>query len=170
MNILYIHGLNGSLSAEKRTILENYGTVYSPSINYETDENSVENLKLEFQDKDINVVIGSSMGGFVGYHLSIAFERPALLFNPALVYRSVFQNVPYYNNPHHSYNKIVLGGKDEVVDPKNTLIFIADRINKNTDYQISLRQDLAHRIPLDIFKEEVTSFFKDYVFKNSMGS
>ncbi|MEB8389498.1 hypothetical protein OO012_20030, partial [Rhodobacteraceae bacterium KMM 6894] len=118
-----------------------------------------DHLKLEFQVKGIDVVIGSSMGGFVGYHLSIAFQSPALLFNPALFYRTVFQNVPDYNNPHHSYNKIVLGAQDEVVYPKNTLVFIADRIKVNTDYQISLRQDLAHRIPLDIFEEEIKSFF-----------
>ncbi|MEJ1222780.1 YqiA/YcfP family alpha/beta fold hydrolase [Sediminicola sp. 1XM1-17] len=162
MNILYIHGLNGSLSDDKRVILETYGTVYSPSIDYEADSNSIEHLKEEFQYKDINVVMGSSMGGFVGYHLSIAFQRPALLFNPALVTRSVFQNIPVYNNLHRSFKKIVLGAQDDVVYPKNTLIFIADRINDNTDYQITLRQDLAHRIPLQIFKEEVAAFFNDY--------
>ena len=164
MNILYIHGLNGSLSEEKRAILETYGTVYSPSIDYDADPNSIEHLKEEFQNKDINVVIGSSMGGFVGYHLSIAFQRPALLFNPALVTRSVFQNEPEYKNPHHSFKKIVLGAQDEVVYPKNTLIFIAERIKENTDYQINLRQDLAHRIPLGVFEVEVKSFFKSLCY------
>ena len=164
MNILYIHGLNGSLSEEKRAILETYGTVYSPSIDYAEDPNSIKHLKEEFQDKDINVVMGSSMGGFVGYYLSIAFQRPALLFNPALVYRTVFQNIPEYNNPNRSFKKIVLGSQDEVVYPKNTLIFIADRIKDNTDYQISLRQDLAHRIPLEIFEEEVKSFFNSVCY------
>ena len=160
MNILYIHGLNSSLSDEKRAILESYGTVFAPSIDYVADANSIEHLNLEFQDKEINVVMGSSMGGFVGYHLSITFQKPALLFNPALVYRTVHQNIPEYNNPNPSFKKIVLGAQDDVVYPKNTLIFIADKIKDNTDYQISLRQDLAHRIPLDIFEEEVSSFFK----------
>jgi predicted esterase YcpF (UPF0227 family) len=164
MNILYIHGLNGSLSDEKRSILETYGTVYSPSIDYEANPNSIEHLKEEFQNKDINVIIGSSMGGFVGYYLSIAFQRPALLFNPALVYRSVYQNIPEYKNPFHSFKKIVLGAQDEVVYPKNTIVFIADRIKENTDFQISLRQDLAHRIPLDIFEEEVKTFFKSLCY------
>lgn len=79
MNILHLHGLNGSLSDEKRTILETYACVYSPSIDYEADDNSIEHFKLEFQDKDINVVMGSSMGGFVGYHLSIENTLPTLL-------------------------------------------------------------------------------------------
>ncbi|MET6989140.1 YqiA/YcfP family alpha/beta fold hydrolase [Sediminicola arcticus] len=160
MNILYIHGLNGSLSPEKRAILENHGAVYSPPIDYQENDYSIEHLNIEFKDKDINVVMGSSMGGFVGYYLSIAFQTPALLFNPALVYRSVFQNVPDYKNRNRSFKKIVLGAQDDIVYPNNTLLFIAERIKNNTDYQISIRQDLAHRIPLDIFEEEVESFFK----------
>ena len=159
MNILYIHGLNGSLSEEKRTILENYGTVYSPSIDYESDNNSIENIRRQFVDGKIDVVMGSSMGGFVGYYLSIALKKPALLFNPALVSRSVFQNVPDYSNPNRSFKRLVLGAKDEVVDPKDTLKFIGERIAENMDYHISLRQDLAHRIPQDIFEYEVRSFF-----------
>ncbi len=160
MNILYIHGLNGSLSEEKRAILQTYGTVKSPSINYELDDDSIENLKKQFQDKDVDVIIGSSMGGFVGYYLSIALKKPSLLFNPALVSRSVFQRVPDYSNPDRSYKRLVLGAKDEVVDPCGILQYVAKTIKDNTDYHISLRQDLAHRIPLEIFKEEVGAFFK----------
>ncbi len=160
MNILYIHGLNGSLSEEKRAILQTYGTVESPSINYELDDDSIENLRKQFQDKNVDVIIGSSMGGFVGYYLSIAFRRPALLFNPALVSRSVFQRVPDYSNPNRSFKRLVLGAQDEVVDPSGTLHFVAKIVKDNTDYHISLRQDLAHRIPLEIFEEEVRAFFK----------
>ncbi|MCM4151002.1 hypothetical protein DHD05_05300 [Arenibacter sp. N53] len=160
MNILYLHGLNGSLSEEKRKILQTYGIVQSPSINYELDDDSIENLRKQFQDKDVDVLIGSSIGGFVGFYLSIAIGRPALLFNPALASRSVNQNVPEYNNPHRSFKRLVLGAQDQVVDPSGTLQFVSKTVKDNTDYHISLRQDLAHRIPLEIFEEEVRAFFK----------
>tara|TARA_R110000744_G_scaffold85424_9_gene166959 strand:- start:270 stop:782 length:513 start_codon:yes stop_codon:yes gene_type:complete len=159
MNILYLHGLNGSLSGEKRTILEKYGRVYSPAIDYESDGNSIENLRRQFVNGKIDVVMGSSMGGFTGYYLSIAFKKSALLFNPALVSRSVFQNVPDYSNSDRSFKQFVLGVKDGVVDPKDTLKFIGERMDDNTDYRLSLRQDLAHRIPLEIFEHEVSLFF-----------
>jgi len=161
MNILYLHGLNGRLSDEKRTILEKYGAVHAPSIDYESDDKCIENLRSQFAEGNLDVVMGSSMGGFVGYYLSIAFNKPTLLFNPALVSRSVFQHVPDYNNPGRSFMRLVLGAKDEVVDPRSTLNFVAERIMDNTDYQIILRQDLAHRIPLGIFEEEVRNFFDD---------
>jgi predicted esterase YcpF (UPF0227 family) len=159
MNILYLHGLNSNLSGEKRTILEKYGIVHSPSIDYGSDDKCIENLRSQLAEGNVDVVMGSSMGGFVGYYLSMAFHKPALLFNPALVTRSVFQNVPDYKNPDRSFKRLVLGAKDEVVDPKTTLNFVAERIKDDTDYQIILRSDLAHRIPLGIFEEEVRSFF-----------
>jgi hypothetical protein len=162
MNILYLHGLNGSLSDEKRTILEKYGRVYSPAIDYESDSNCIENLRRQFVNGKIDVVMGSSMGGFTGYYLSIAFKKSALLFNPALVSRSVFQNVPDYSNSDRFFKQFVLGVKDEVVDPKDTLKFIGERMDENTYYHISLRPDLAHRIPLDVFEKEVYAFF-DYL-------
>ena len=34
MNILYLHGLNSKLSEAKNAILERYGKVYAPNINY----------------------------------------------------------------------------------------------------------------------------------------
>jgi len=41
MNILYLHGLNGSLKPKKRNILEAYGTVFAPSIDYQNNPNAI---------------------------------------------------------------------------------------------------------------------------------
>lgn len=159
MNVLYLHGLDSSLSPEKRIILQKYGTVYAPLIDYRKDINSISTLIAQYRDKDINTVIGSSMGGFAGYYIADALQRPALLFNPALAYRSVSQEIPNTKNPHSNLKHIVLGAKDETIDPKSTLEFLAKSIGID-DYTIKIRQDLAHRIPEDIFKEEVKAFFK----------
>ncbi|OMP32269.1 YqiA/YcfP family alpha/beta fold hydrolase [Mangrovimonas sp. DI 80] len=159
MNILYLHGLNGSLSPEKRTILENYGTVYSPSIDYELDPNSILSIVEKFQEIDINVVIGSSMGGFAGYYISNALQRPALLFNPAIAHRSVQQLVPELEQQKSNFKQMVLGSADEVVDPRETLRFLANTVDLQPEYQIHLRNDLAHRIPVEVFEEEVKAFF-----------
>ena len=159
MNILYIHGLNGSLSPEKRDILETYGTVFSPAIDFENSPNSISELIKTYQDQDINVVIGSSMGGFAGYYVSNAFQRPALLFNPALEKRPVNQIILDLPQQKSNLKHIILGTSDDVVNPKDTFKFLAETIAFNPEYNIHLRHDLAHRIPIDIFKEEVASFF-----------
>lgn len=83
MNILYLHGLDSSLNESKRAVLEDYGDVFAPDINYREDPNKMQRLIVEFKDLNIEVIIGSSLGGFMGYHLADAFQVPTLVFNPA---------------------------------------------------------------------------------------
>jgi len=158
MNILYIHGLNGSLTQEKRTILEHYGTVKSPSLDYENNADSINSLYTRFKDAHIDVIIGSSMGGFAGYHLSRLLQLPCLVFNPALADRSVFQTVPQIAAANKNMIHLVLGSKDTVVDPKAILDFLANVLHTPQDYSISVRHDLEHRIPIAVFEEEVAKF------------
>ena len=49
----------------------------------------------EFKNQSINAIIGSSMGGFAGYYLAKSLGVRAMLYNPALPYRtSIEQFVP----------------------------------------------------------------------------
>ena len=160
MNILYLHGLDSKLSAEKRGILETYGKVFAPDLDYYQDSNAIETILELYPDVDINTVIGSSMGGFVAYHVSNALFRPALLFNPALRKRSVPQNIPGDNNDYNNLKQIVIGQKDEVVSPADTLSFLSEDFNPVTDVHLHLVPRLGHRIPVKLFEEEVKSFFK----------
>lgn len=161
MNILYIHGLNSSLIPEKRIIVERFGIVTAPFIDYEADPNRIEWLYHNHKNKDIDVIIGSSMGGFSGYHLSRLLQVPALLFNPALAERSVLQYVPKTSSTNGSNIQIVLGGKDDIVDPKKTLSFLAGLMDQPQNYTISIRHDLEHRIPLSVFEVEIARFMKE---------
>ncbi|WP_299781580.1 YqiA/YcfP family alpha/beta fold hydrolase [uncultured Formosa sp.] len=161
MNILYLHGLNGSLSLEKKTILEQYGNVYAPSIDYENEPNSISDIIAQYHNISVNVVIGSSMGGFAGYYVANQFQCPALLFNPALLKRSVKQNIPEIKYKISSVKRIVLGTEDNVVNPKETLQFLANTIDFYPNYNLHVRNQLAHRIPITVFKEEVNIFFNE---------
>lgn len=161
MKILYLHGLDGSLGDEKRGILQKFGTVLSPAIDYRTEYNSIEMLVEQFKNDKIDVVVGSSMGGFVGYYVSNAYKRPALLFNPALASRSVRQKVPTYTHPLLGFKQLVIGTRDDVINAKDTLEFLSKNLQIHTNYHIHIRQELEHRIPVDVFEEEVKMFFKN---------
>lgn len=161
MNILYLHGLLGRLNDEKREVLENHGKVFAPDIDYQNDLNTIAHLVKTFaeQEEEINVVIGSSMGGLAGWYVSNSLKRPALLFNPALATRSVYQEIPDASDSSLSFKQIVLGGRDDIINPAETLKFISQKLSGASDIQINLRQHLAHRIPVDVFEDEVESFF-----------
>ena len=54
--------------------------------------------------------------------------------------------------------QVVLGVRDEVVDPQETLNYIANRLSDD-ELTIKIHPHLGHRIPLDLFEAEVEQFF-----------
>jgi uncharacterized protein len=157
MNILYLHGLKSKLSKPKRNLLEKYGKVYAPDIPYEIKHIQPEEILAQFQDIEFNVVIGSSMGALNAYIISENIGRCALLFNPPL---SKYENVNFstgYINADAS-KQILLGGIDEIVNPADTLEFLKDHLQKD-QLEIIIDPRLGHRIPIDIFKEQLERFF-----------
>lgn len=158
MNIVYLHGLDSKLSLEKKDILEKFGKVIAPEIDYYSNANAIESLVDYLKDKKVDVIIGSSIGGFAAYYVSTALKKPALLFNPALRNRSVEQIIPSIPINRLSVKQFVLGAMDDVVSPGDTLGFISKIYNEFTDFHIHLRTGLTHNIPLDVFEEEIKSF------------
>lgn len=98
------------------------------------------------------------MGGFAAYHVANALSRPALLFNPALKNRPVIQNIPEEGNKYNNLKQVVISQRDEVVLPEDTLLPVPN-FNPVTDVYLGLVPRLGHRIPVELFEEEVESFF-----------
>jgi predicted esterase YcpF (UPF0227 family) len=161
MNILFLHGLESKLSAPKRAILETYGTVIVPDIDYKTNPNAIKNLYDEYHNQGINVIIGSSMGGFAAYHLANSLGLFALLYNPALPYRNdVVQNIPSDLTKKQSpLIRIVLGGQDDTIKAKDNLAFLSQNFSNLKECTIEIINELAHQIPVAIFEEQTKVFF-----------
>jgi predicted esterase YcpF (UPF0227 family) len=161
MNILYLHGLDSNLSNEKKQILEQFGNVIAPDLDYRSNPNMIETLFNEYANQNIDLIIGSSMGGFAGFYLSKLLQIPALLFNPALPYRtSVLQNIPIIKNEHKHLLQIVIGNQDDIIRSADNLDFIMKLFPLKNDFRLHLLNELGHGIPVDIFESEVNLFFK----------
>ena len=162
MNILYIHGLKSKLSSEKRQILEGYGNVYAPHINYENKQIQPVEILKQHPDTEFNVIIGSSMGGLNAFIISENLGRPALVFNPPLQ-----KHIPVNFQNHHTKGPapktIILGRKDVVIDPNETLIFLS-QYSQEAEIIIKLFPYLEHRIHLELFNDEVTCFFSELCY------
>nr|WP_315234089.1 YqiA/YcfP family alpha/beta fold hydrolase [uncultured Flavobacterium sp.] len=161
MNILFLHGLESKLSDEKRTILETYGTVIAPDLDYKSNPNVIQNLYDEYKNQEINVIIGSSMGGFASFHLANGFGVCALLYNPALPYRnSVVQEIPLdFPKKQSPLMIIVLGGQDDVIKAKDNLAFLSQNASDLRDCTIEIINELSHQIPVHVFEEQTEAFF-----------
>jgi hypothetical protein len=159
MTILYLHGLESKLSDDKRTVLEAFGTVIAPDMDFKSNSEIFDFIMKTYGKEAIDCIIGSSMGGFMGYCVALELGLPALLFNPALPIRSVNQVVPKNNFPKENQRfSIILGSQDEVVPAISNLKYFAENLLPTVHFQIKIRPDLAHQIPLEIFKEECGAF------------
>lgn len=163
-NILYLHGLQVDpneepISAEKRTILEHYGTVYAPKLDYANNPNCFALLENEFKVKNIDLIVGSSMGGFMAYYLSLNWQKPCLAFNPALpgqkVHQNLLENVP---SKRTEYLQVVLGAQDDVINAGYNLIYLAQNTEKDDNISIHIQNGLQHRIPVEVLEEEMKYF------------
>ena len=157
MNILYLHGLKSKLSPEKRKVLKQYGDVFAPDIDYDLKHVQPTEILKQYSDTHFNVVIGSSMGALNAYIISENIGRPALLFNPPL---KKYQNINFKARYAKGLatKQIVLGGIDEVVDPSETLAFLGKHLTKD-ELEIKTDPRLGHRIPVDLFIDQVKTFF-----------
>ena len=159
MTIIYLHGLESKLSDVKRAVLEDFGTVIAPDMDYKSNCEMFHYLMETYKNESIDCIIGSSMGGFMGYHMAMKLGCPALLFNPALPIRSLNQNVPENIVPKENQRfSIVLGSQDETVPAIANLKYLSENLLPTVQFQIKIRPDLAHQIPLEIFEEECNAF------------
>lgn len=164
MNILYLHGLDGALSDEKRKILEKFGNVIAPQLCYRNDNRIVDFLNNKYKKSAIDVIIGSSMGGYSGYFLSLIMDLPGLFFNPSLPYKSIVQFLPKINNERIKFVKIIIGKKDDTIKAVDNISFLLNTINYSDNIKISIINQLEHRVTVDIFNNELNIFFSELKF------
>ncbi|MDR3197815.1 MAG: hypothetical protein LBU34_08120 [Planctomycetaceae bacterium] len=166
--ILYLHGLDGSLSPEKKEVLERYFEITAPQLDYRNTPDMFAQLSGLFISEKFNAVIGNSMGGCFAYYLSLKYSVPALCFNPALHFRPIHfdlpelkpNNNPPNNNPPNNPIVFVLGGQDDTVPVIESFAWI--RQNPNPNFVLKWYNEMGHRVDIKTFENEVRLFAERY--------
>jgi predicted esterase YcpF (UPF0227 family) len=140
--ILYLHGLESEPGGPKVSFLANEGMVYAPEMNYESLNLHEFILTLGIPD----LIVGSSMGGYVADVIGSRLGVDVLLFNPALHSREIAVNHEYYNNKYK--RTIILGTEDDVIDPELTKKLWSIHGNEAEYDEV---EGMGHRTPLDVF-------------------
>lgn len=158
MKILYLHGLDSHLQTDRRSVLEQYGSVEAPTFDYLNTPNLFSMLSSEYQY--IDAIIGSSAGGLIAYYLAQKLQKSCLIFNPALPFR---QQMPFSVNFDENYNQfmvIVLGVQDEVISCWENLRILKEDFSSRQNIDIHLINLMKHSYPIEIFKQECDFFFQ----------
>jgi len=140
--IVYLHGLESEAGGPKVSFLAEKGMVYAPAMDYETLDLDEFIYTLGMPD----LIIGSSMGGYVADIIGSRLGVDVLLFNPALHSREIDPEYEYYGNTYK--RTIVLGTEDNVINPEITKSLWSVHGNVAIHDEI---EGMGHRTPLDVF-------------------
>ena len=157
--VLYLHGLESSNVCAKVDFMRERANVLAPSIDYNK-PNIEEELMYMVESFQPDLIIGSSMGGYVGMLLANHYDIDCLVFNPALHSRSIEPNMKLLQgeSPKHSFNPIViLGMEDDVINPIDTCEILDFSDFDPAIYQI---KDMGHRVPFQIFVDIYNKYVK----------
>lgn len=148
MKVIFLHGYGSTNKGEKYDEMRKYFTeVISPKIDWQN-KMIYEDISNIIKQEKPDLIIGSSMGGYLGYHLGNEFNIQTLLFNPAFHSRPVEPIIK--ESESHNKHTIILGSNDDVIDPRKTLILL-----ENQKFNI---EPISHRIPLGIFRKWIKRF------------
>jgi pimeloyl-ACP methyl ester carboxylesterase len=157
--ILYLHGLDGSLSEEKKEALERSFETIAPQLDYRNTPNMFAKLSDLFISKKFDAVIGNSMGGCFAWYLALVHSVPALCFNPALCFRPIPIGLPELK-PNNNPVVFVLGGQDDTVPALDNFAWICQ--NSNPNFVLKWYHEMGHRVDIGTFRIEVEAFAKYY--------
>ena len=146
MNIAFFHGLESpSVSDKSEWLNSTYKNVYTPAMDYR-DPGLFNRVLKEVKDRKIDLLVGSSMGGWFAYCISTLTGIPTVLFNPAFHSRSFDPSVS--EGGRGARHIVVLGKKDDLIDPATTQEWIKN--NGKGKFTVHMEGN-GHRTPIGIF-------------------
>jgi predicted esterase YcpF (UPF0227 family) len=151
MKVAFFHGLDSDPISEKNYALRIFDEVYDPKMDYRNDSDLFNKVLSHLKQNPVDLLIGSSMGGYFAYCLSTHLGTRTLLFNPAVHSRPIepFTSMGDLKSNH----LIVLGERDNVINPQPTVEFF-----KSVDNCSIIFEDIEHQIPIDIFKKYISLY------------
>jgi uncharacterized protein len=163
MTILYLHGLMSSPQTPKVDWLRELGhTVVSPLLDYKNQSASIfTDLQTACKQHTFDLIIGSSMGGYLGYHLGNYYDIPTLLFNPSLAENEIQKPEKEETENKVLLHTIILGKQDAVVIPEATLKYLeTHQVNFEVYWE-----NYGHRTPIESFKKYAEKIMSNVSFK-----
>jgi len=162
MKVAFFHGLESAPRSFKNECLEEiFGAenVFAPVMDYHHPE-MFDDVLYHLKHNPVDLLIGSSMGGWFAHKLSTLLDTPTLLFNPATNGRSFNPRIMSGND--NPFQTVVLGVKDTVVDPVETTFYLKEKMDFAVKFYFEM--DMEHRIPDEIFEKHVLKIKK--IFNN----
>lgn len=159
MKIAYFRGWDEKFDENLYNALAKHGEVYYPEINYKNNKNLIHQYSNELMNRDYNwYILGSSLGGYLGFYISSMIKQPALLFNPTFFLKEGGELISNQGRGQFSDKRIVFS-RDGKIDIKRTL-----KLMKELGYNEDCIQTYD-TLSLETYDSELVNLMTKYVFK-----
>lgn len=183
-NILYIHGSRGELSNDEfqkvnvsrrnqtmYNMFSQFGdNVYWPSLYYHGGDMIFDEMEEMIHEKNIDVLVGNSAGGYVSFYLSNKYNLPNLSVNPAMAESSEAPTLQYMKELFDEINGnqiVVIGEEDSKVnggvDGEEVIKLLKIIEFEQAGGEIITLPGVKHRLEPKIFNEVFRYFYKKCV-------
>jgi hypothetical protein len=160
MRVAFLHGLESKTGSKKEQYLEvNTDFLYAPSIDYK-DPNIFEKTLAKIKELDIDLIVGSSMGGYFAYAISTLTGIPTILLNPAVHSRTF--DPPARTGNMSAKHIVILGKADKVIDAKESKKWFKEHGIGTFDITI---ESIGHRSPVKVLSKQFEKLFETKTFK-----
>lgn len=146
MNILYIHGFGSRFKpqSDKVKSLSSLGVVHGVDIDY-TDSKSVitQQLRDIIIQKDIELLIGTSMGGYFSAEVGQMIGLPYVMINPVMdpsvtLNKYIGEGIDHYGRPYHLEKNTVEEYDQMMLENQHGLLLL-DKGDELIDYRETVR-------------------------------
>lgn len=176
MNVLNIHGYNGNPQNSAYTALNDLEcNIISPSFDYDNEapDQVMGRLRYLAVDQRIEMIIGTSLGGFYAAALSYERNLPVILVNPFLM---PFLTFPEYINPFISlfgtFSKLdrsnvscIIGAEDELLGDHQ---FTKDLLYNSRFRSVPGGKHSGATLPLTEYFREMLHYYEDILPKKEI--
>jgi|15BtaG_2_1085339.scaffolds.fasta_scaffold04769_5 hypothetical protein len=155
--ILYLHGLETPQGGEKVDFLTKNAIVHAPELDYKN-PNIFHRLLYIMVNTQPDVVIGSSIGGYVGFVLGGLYDKQVIAFNPAFHNRKIdvdLGGIEIEDLKFSSLPIFVFGEEDKVINPIKSM----EILKQNNIRALIESYGGGHRVPF----QEFTDIYNKYL-------
>jgi hypothetical protein len=155
------HGLGGGPNPERISYLKSLGyrNIYYPFIDFEDEWDYDKGKSLFYSEvnalKNVDIIIGFSLGGYLAFELAGYLSKDLILVNPAIDRSKTKLAIKSFDiEPKRNFKKVevFLGTADALID-KNIPINYLKELNIKAD--ISMVEGMEHGTPINYFMDIV---------------
>lgn len=156
--LLVLHGYESSQYPDRLKKISNEYNLITPPMDYDNNKNLFKDTVYKINGMKVDMIVGSSMGGYFGYYIAKKLNIPALLFNPAVIETNsgIKRQTIDMTGKNSPKIYVVSGNNDSIVEQDK----LESWLKENASNYIFIKENFGHQVPDDLYIRYIKKLVK----------